>query len=140
MNYTVNTSALPSAVKLSPEQATRLRVYNHEKLVIAQVMQDGFKAVMDASAAQSMAAELKAQAEFKSVLSELGLDPLAFNYTADLHDVESAYLVDGAELQAELTRLDEVEHAQIMEGAKGNPGDAESMNAPVSPSDPVTPS
>jgi len=106
MQQSVNTSALPSAVKLTPEQAERLRVYNHEKIVIAQTLQSGIDAVLKAGTEQSMAAELKAQAEFKSVLSELGLDPLSFNYTADLHDVERAYLVDSNELQAELARLD----------------------------------
>lgn len=107
MSKNIDTASLKSAVKLTVEQAELLRTYNHEKLMIQNALQSALTAAMAVNVEQSLACEIKAQKNFKAVLDELGLDPLATNFTADLNDVNNAYFVDADELQELLTKADD---------------------------------
>lgn len=129
---TVKTSALPSAIKLTPELAAKLQAFSQRRQIIEATLEASIQAAIKTATEMSIEAEQEHRDDWASMLAELQVADDK-GWTADVNDVNDAYLV----------RFDELQNAlvadQAAEQALAKADGARAGAVPVG-SDPSTPS
>jgi len=126
----IDASKFDSAIKLDPAVAAQFVEVNQRLQSLSEILDQAVRAAIDQANKLKFDLEHESRALWDKTLGELGLDITSVNWSADIKDVNAAYIFRQDELNAAM----QAEHLATFGAAPGNAPE------PIDPStDPVTP-
>lgn len=126
----IDVSKFESAIKLDPVVAAQFVEVNQRLQSLSEILDQAVRAAIDQANKLKFDLEHESRALWDKTLGELGLDITQVNWSADIKDVNAAYIFQ----QDELNTAMQAERAATFGGAPG------ALPEPIDPAtDPVTP-
>lgn len=116
----VKVDSLPSAVKITPEQAKALDAFHERRVSLSDTVQAAIHAAIESSHKLAHEIEVEATQYWNELITSLGLEKGPF-YSADTQNPDSAHIVLTSELDAHINEVETAKLAAAADLAKQAP-------------------